>query len=86
MAEAIAEALRHGRPELVEAASRARHQVATEQLIPRTDRNVSGQEGHLQQVEATAADPALALEHMVRTSMLDMAPPRSQFQQQAEPV
>lgn len=77
MADAIARAYASNDPALVEAASAARRMVATEKLIPRTDRNVSGQQSLLTAMAEIAADPQRALDHMVGSSMLDMAPPRT---------
>lgn len=77
MADAISGAMSGGGHGLVAAASLARQKVATEQLIPRTDRNVSGEQSWLDTVAQTAVDPRLAVDYMVGMAMLDIAPPRT---------
>jgi len=68
----IVRALRGDGPAAVEAAADERRRVATEMLIPRTDRNVAGGEKWLDQVRSMAADPAQALSYLRTTAMLDM--------------
>jgi len=77
IATAIVRALRGEGPAVVAAAADERRRVATEMLIPRTDRNVAGGQAWLDQVRAMAADPAQALAYLRTTAMLDMtaAPP-----------
>lgn len=74
MAEAVAGALTGGDWRSAEAAADARRAVAVESLIPRTDRNVAGGEAWLEEVAATAADPARARAYLRGTAMLDIAP------------
>ncbi|MCC5968979.1 MAG: FAD-dependent monooxygenase [Pararhodobacter sp.] len=73
---AIAKAITLNAPELVERAARRRRQVAQEQLLPRTDRNITGGANLLAQMRTMSADPVQAREMLVRAAMLDMAPPR----------
>ena len=49
-----------------------RRRVASEMLIPRTDRNVAGGENWLDQVRSMAADPGEARAYLRTTAMLDM--------------
>ncbi|WP_158970570.1 FAD-dependent oxidoreductase [Chachezhania sediminis] len=72
----ILAALTAGDPAPAQAAARHRWQVAKDELLPRTDRNVTGSDNWLDHVTATAADPATARQMLLRTTMLDMAPPR----------
>jgi 2-polyprenyl-6-methoxyphenol hydroxylase-like FAD-dependent oxidoreductase len=72
VAPAIARALRNGNAADVDAAADERRRVATQLLIPRTDRNVSGGEAWLQQVESMAADPVKRVAHLRASAMLDM--------------
>ncbi len=72
VALAIIRALRGDGPAAVEAAADERRRVATEMLIPRTDRNVAGGEKWLDQVRSMAADPAQARSYLRTTAMLDM--------------
>jgi 2-polyprenyl-6-methoxyphenol hydroxylase-like FAD-dependent oxidoreductase len=74
IAPAIVEALRGGDDGLVASATDERRRVATEMLIPRTDRNVAGGEAWLDQVKRMAADPAKRLAHLRASAMLDMTP------------
>ena len=74
LATVIAQALHDGDHDGVARAADERRRVATEMLIPRTDRNVSGGEAWLEQVERMAADPAKRVAHLRATAMLDMAP------------
>lgn len=74
IATAIVEAVRHGDDAAVAAAADERRRVATQMLIPRTDRNVAGGEAWLEQVRAMAADPAKRVAHLRATAMLDMTP------------
>lgn len=74
IAEAIGAALRTGDPALVEAAVDERHRVATQMLIPRTDRNVAGGPAWLEQVKLMAGNPAKTSAYLRTTAMLDMAP------------
>jgi len=79
IAAAIVRALHGEGPGVVAAAADLRRYVATEMLIPRTDRNVAGGEKWLDQVRSMTADPAQALAYLRTTAMLDMtaAPPAS---------
>lgn len=61
--------------QVVDDAVDERRRVATQMLIPRTDRNVAGGEAWLDHVRAMAADSAQALAYLRSTAMLDMAPP-----------
>jgi 2-polyprenyl-6-methoxyphenol hydroxylase-like FAD-dependent oxidoreductase len=53
-----------------------RRKIATDMLIPRTDRVVAGGPAWLEKVRATAADPVAAENFLLGTSMLDMSGPR----------
>lgn len=81
---AIADALTEGRPALAQEAARARRRVAEEELLPRTDRAVTGGADWLAQVQAMAADPGRTREMLVRAAMLDMAPPRGRLREAAQ--
>lgn len=74
MALAIGEAIRIGNPGPAEAAAKRRRDVAVNELIPRTDRSVTGGPEWLEHVRATGADPDAARAMLWRTAMLDMAP------------
>ena len=74
VAQAIIAALAGGDPKIVDDAINERRRVATQMLIPRTDRNVAGGDAWLDQVQSMAADPAQALAYLRSTAMLDMAP------------
>lgn len=76
MGHAIAAALSADRPAIATAAARERRQIAQEQLLPRTDRSVTGGADWLDHVRGMAADPVRAREMLVRAAMLDMAPAR----------
>jgi mRNA-degrading endonuclease toxin of MazEF toxin-antitoxin module len=67
--------LRGEDPAVVAAAADERRRVATQLLIPRTDRNVAGGPAWLDQVRAMAGSPAKTLAHLRSTAMLDMTPP-----------
>ncbi|HEV2909346.1 MAG TPA: NAD(P)/FAD-dependent oxidoreductase [Candidatus Eremiobacteraceae bacterium] len=73
IAGAIARAVNGGDPAIVKAAADERRRVATQMLIPRTDRNVTGGPAWLEQVRAMAASTAKALAYLRTTAMLDMA-------------
>ena len=55
-------------------ASDERRRVATQMLIPRTDRNVAGGDAWLSHVREMANDRAKTVSHLRTTAMLDMAP------------
>ena len=59
---------------MVEAAAAERRRVATQMLIPRTDRNVAGGHAWLDHVRAMADNPAKTVAHLRSTAMLDMTP------------
>lgn len=69
-AVALADALRSGGDPVAAAAERRR--VAETELIPRTDRTVSGGGAWSGSVAAIARDPAAALPYLRSTAMLDM--------------
>jgi 2-polyprenyl-6-methoxyphenol hydroxylase-like FAD-dependent oxidoreductase len=71
----IAQALLAGGVPAAQAAAEARHRVARDMLLPRTDRSVSGGEGWLERVRATAADPDAARAFLREGAMLDMVAP-----------
>ena len=72
IARAIAGA--RGDARIVEDAADERRRVATQMLIPRTDRNVAGGKDWLDHVRATASDRDKAVALLRTTAMLDMAP------------
>jgi 2-polyprenyl-6-methoxyphenol hydroxylase-like FAD-dependent oxidoreductase len=74
VARAIVMALRRKRPDLVAAAAEERRRVATDFLIPRTDRNVAGGQAWLDKVKTMAAYPDKARAYLRTTAMLDMVP------------
>ena len=57
----------------VEDASDERRRVATQMLIPRTDRNVAGGDAWLSHIREMANDRAKTVSHLRTTAMLDMA-------------
>ena len=63
-----------GDSRLVEEAADERRRVATQMLIPRTDRNVAGGDAWLDHVRETASDREKAVALLRTTAMLDMAP------------
>jgi 2-polyprenyl-6-methoxyphenol hydroxylase-like FAD-dependent oxidoreductase len=73
LARAIIEANGSGTA-FVDDASDERHRVATQMLIPRTDRNVAGGDAWLAHVREMANDRAKTVAHLRTTAMLDMAP------------
>ena len=73
-ADAAASAAADGSQAALEAYGALRRRVAVEQLVPRTDRTVSGGAAWLETVRARAADPAAARDFLRGTAMLDMAP------------
>lgn len=73
VALAIVDALHGQSPEIVEHAVDERRRIATEMLIPRTDRNVAGGQAWLDQVKAIAADPDRTVAYLRTAAMLDMA-------------
>jgi 2-polyprenyl-6-methoxyphenol hydroxylase-like FAD-dependent oxidoreductase len=74
VARGIIDALQRGWPRAMEYAIDERRRVATQMLIPRTDRNIVGGDAWLAHVKAMAADPAKAREHLRAAAMLDMTP------------
>ncbi len=74
VARAMAEALHRNDPRLVDLAADERRRVATQFLIPRTDRNVIGGQAWLDKVKAMAANPEQALAYLRSSAMLDMVP------------
>lgn len=73
---AIAGALLRNEAPLATAAARARHLIARDELLPRTDGNIRAGLDRVAQMRATAADPVAARSMLLRSSMLDMAPAR----------
>lgn len=74
VARGIIDALQGESPQAMEDAVDERRRVATQMLIPRTDRNIVGGDAWLTQVKTMAADPAKAREHLRAAAMLDMTP------------
>ena len=74
IALAIVDALRGEGPEVVDAAADERRRVATQLLIPRTDRNVAGGQGWLDHVRSLADSPTESVAYLRSTAMLDMTP------------
>ena len=72
LANAIVEA-NGGDTQPVDDASDERRRVATQMLIPRTDRNVAGGEAWLDHVREMANDRDKTVSHLRTTAMLDMA-------------
>jgi 2-polyprenyl-6-methoxyphenol hydroxylase-like FAD-dependent oxidoreductase len=71
-ASAVARALVTQDPAVISEAVQARHRVATEALIPRTDRSVSGGQAWMDVLRDTAADPAASTAYLRTAAMLDM--------------
>ena len=76
MGGALIEALKIGDPAPAQAAARHRRSLAVDELIPRTDRNVSAGPQWLAQIRATSADAEAARQVLRRSAMLDIAPKR----------
>ena len=74
LAAAVIAALRGGGPDLVQAAAAERHRVATEKLLPRTDKTVTGGEAWTDQLARMAQSPIEAAAYLRTAAMLDMAP------------
>lgn len=72
MASALIRALPRGDVGSINAVSDERHRVATEMLIPRSDRNVSGGADWTDALRRTAADPEAARNYLRTAAMLDM--------------
>jgi 2-polyprenyl-6-methoxyphenol hydroxylase-like FAD-dependent oxidoreductase len=72
LAAAIIAALPRDDGALIAAAAAARHRVATEMLIPRTDRNVSGGPAWTDSLRHTAADKVARRAYLRTAAMLDM--------------
>ncbi len=72
LAEALTVALQQGDTMAVDAVSDERHRIATEYLIPRTDRNVSAGPAWTEMLRATAARADAALVYLRTVAMLDM--------------
>jgi 2-polyprenyl-6-methoxyphenol hydroxylase-like FAD-dependent oxidoreductase len=64
----------NGNADAVDDASDERRRIATQMLIPRTDRNVAGGDAWLAHVREMANDRAKTVTHLRTTAMLDMAP------------
>jgi 2-polyprenyl-6-methoxyphenol hydroxylase-like FAD-dependent oxidoreductase len=71
-AMAAAEAIAEGSLAALDRFRAGRRAVATDMLIPRTDRTVSGGKAWLDTMRATASDPAKAEKFLLGSSMLDM--------------
>ena len=63
-----------GNTDLFAAALQERLRVATDVLLPRTDKNVSGKQDWLDLIADAAADPFKARNYLLTSSMIDMAP------------
>ena len=74
VATAIADA--EGDSEVPAAAAAERLRIATEDLIPRTDRNVAGGADWLAEIGKVAADRSSAAAYLESSAMLDIAPAR----------
>ncbi len=72
MARALVQAVRTGNAAPADAAADERRRIATDCLIPRTDRNVSGGPAWTDTLRRTAADPAASLAYLRTAAMLDM--------------
>ena len=70
---ALADAMR-GDATTLDCYARTRRAVATDELIPRTERAVSAGSDRLDELAAIAADPRRAFDFMRRAAMLDIAP------------
>jgi len=71
LAPAIAAALA-GQGDRVDATVAERQRIATECLLPRTDRNVSGGPAWTDKLRETARDPVAAVAYLRTAAMLDM--------------
>jgi 2-polyprenyl-6-methoxyphenol hydroxylase-like FAD-dependent oxidoreductase len=73
-AQALIRAVNDGDHAAVGAAANERKDIAANQLLERTHSNVAEGRARLDRVRALAADPAGAREHLLKASMLDIAP------------
>ena len=62
-------------------AMQERLRIASEVLLPRTDKNVTGKQDWLEFIAAAAANPLKARDYLLTSSMLDMAPDRQMANQ-----
>lgn len=74
LAAAMTEAMKTGRHAALDAYAEERHRIATDFLIPRTDRSVGDAATWLETVSARAADPEATRAFLVEGAMLDIAP------------
>lgn len=84
LAIGVLRSLREGNPDSAKLAAQHRCSIAMNELIPRTDRNVSGGSEWVAQIRATGADQHAARDLLRRSAMMDMAPPRRNFVTTAE--
>ncbi|WP_169391270.1 FAD-dependent oxidoreductase [Stappia stellulata] len=74
LAGAMAEAIQTGDLNALDAYAEERHRIATDFLIPRTDRSVGDATTWLETVRMRAADPEATRAFLVEGAMLDIAP------------
>jgi 2-polyprenyl-6-methoxyphenol hydroxylase-like FAD-dependent oxidoreductase len=76
LTQAIASCIESADTSPVEAAADERRRVATQMLLPRTDRNVAGGEAWLAHIRALASDAAQRKAYLRTSAMLDMTQSR----------
>lgn len=75
IAGALIDTLKSGPASMLERRAEERHEIARNELIPRTDRRVAGTNDWLREVRDCAGDPDRSREFLRSASMLDIAPP-----------
>lgn len=75
IAGALIDTLKGGPESMLERCAEERHEIARNELIPRTDRRVAAAKDWLREVRDCAADPHKSREFLRSASMLDIAPP-----------
>ena len=75
IAGALIDTLKGGPASMLEQRARERHEIARNELIPRTDHRVANASDWLREVRDCAGEPDKSREFLRSASMLDMAPP-----------
>lgn len=75
IAGALIDTLKGGSESMLGRRAEERHEIARNELIPRTDRRVAGAGDWLREVRERAGDPHKSREFLRSASMLDIAPP-----------
>ena len=75
IAGALIDTLTGGSESMLRRCAEERHEIARNELIPRTDRRVAGADDWLREVRDRAGDPHKSREFLRSASMMDIAPP-----------